>query len=111
MADLESEISFFELLGFKNIYDSLQYSDKLDYAVVSRDHQAIHLQLHADNQMIARQDPLQVKIWVNDLNALEQEFTGGGLIIERRNETRWGTGEFGFYTPNRNAIIFVMDLY
>ena len=52
----------------------------------------------------------QIKIWVRDLNPLQAEFEGKGLTVHRRDNTPWGTNEFGFYSPAHNAVIFVQDL-
>ncbi|MCP9291384.1 hypothetical protein [Gracilimonas sediminicola] len=108
--DLKAEIEFFERLGFKNVYDSLNYSDKLDYAVLHRDGQNVHLQFQFEKDMPAKDAAQQIKIWVNDLDALESEFREQGFDIKRRDNTPWGTNEFGFYSPAHNAIIFVQDL-
>lgn len=108
--NVEAEIGFFEKLGFKNIYDSLQYSDKLDYAVVYRDGQNIHIQFQFEEDMPSQNAAQQIKIWVEDLDTLHKEFEENGLKVERRDNTPWGTDEFGFYSPNHNAIIFVKDL-
>ncbi|MFV1884790.1 MAG: VOC family protein [Balneola sp.] len=108
--DVQTEIEFFEKLGFKNIYDSLQYSDKLDYAVMGREKERIHIQFQFEEDMPSKNAAQQVKIWVNDLDVLQQEFEKKGFEIKRRNNTPWGTDEIGFYSPNHNAIIFVKDL-
>ncbi|WP_428235606.1 VOC family protein [Gracilimonas sp.] len=108
--DLKAEIEFFERLGFKNVYDSLNYSDKLDYAVLHRDGQNIHLQFQFEKDMPAKNAAQQIKIWVNDLDALGSEFREKGFGIKRRDNTPWGTNEFGFYSPAHNAVIFVQDL-
>ncbi len=108
--NVKAEIEFFEKLGFKNVYDSLNYSDKLDYAVVSRDGQFIHIQFQFEEDMPSKNAAQQIKIWVEDLETLHQEFEEAGFEIKRRDNTAWGTNEFGFYSPNHNAIIFVKDL-
>lgn len=108
--DVKAEIKFFEKLGFKNVYDSLQYSDKLDYAVMGREKERIHIQFQFEEDMPSKNAAQQIKIWVNDLDVLQKEFEGKGFEIKRRDNTPWGTDEFGFYSPNHNAIIFVKDL-
>ena len=108
--DLTAEIEFFEKLGFKNIYDSLRYTDKLDYAVLHRDGQSIHIQFQFEKDMPSKNAAQQIKIWVSDLDILESEFKELGFAINRRDNTPWGTHEFWFYSPAHNAIIFVQDL-
>jgi catechol 2,3-dioxygenase-like lactoylglutathione lyase family enzyme len=108
--DIKAEIEFFERLGFKNAYDSLNYTDKLDYAVMNRDGQNVHLQFQFEEDMPSKNAAQQIKIWVTDLDALETEFKENGFAIKRRNNTPWGTHEFGIYSPAHNAIIFVQDL-
>lgn len=108
--DVKAEIEFFEKLGFINVYDSLRYSDKLDYAVLSRDRQSVHIQFQFEEDMPPKNASQQIKIWVNDLDLLHKEFEGKGMEVKRRDNTPWGTNEFGFYTPAHNAVIFVKDL-
>ncbi len=109
-SDIKSEIKFFEKLGFTNVYDSSRYSDKLDYAVVHKEGQYIHLQSHVEPKVPFQNTAQQIKVWVNDLDILQKEFEEKGFEINRQSNTAWGTDEFGFYSPNHNAIIFVKDL-
>ena len=82
------------------------------YAGMSRDGIHFHLQWHADNE----DDPLLggsvMKIFVNDLEPLIEEFIERGTITKDRvrRGTPWGTNEFGFYDLNKNAIFFVQDV-
>ncbi|MGN8225348.1 glyoxalase/bleomycin resistance/extradiol dioxygenase family protein [Gracilimonas sp. BCB1] len=108
--DLKAEIEFFEQLGFKNVYDSLNYTDNLDYAVLHREGQYIHLQFQFEKDMPSKSNAQQIKIWVANLDLLESEFRAKGFDINRRDNTPWGTNELGFYSPAHNAIIFVQDL-
>tara|TARA_R110000868_G_scaffold306734_4_gene568142 strand:- start:3875 stop:4246 length:372 start_codon:yes stop_codon:yes gene_type:complete len=108
--DVNAEIDFFEQLGFKDVYDSLNYSDKLDYAVVCRDNQFIHIQFQFEKDMPAKNASQQIKIWVEDLDTLQKEFVDAGFEINRRDNTPWGTNEFGLHSPAHNAIHFVKDL-
>ncbi|GAB5410409.1 MAG: hypothetical protein BalsKO_27740 [Balneolaceae bacterium] len=108
--DVKAEIEFFERLGFTNVYDSLQYSDKLDYAVLFREGVGFHIQFQFEEDMPSKNAAQQIKIWVEDLDSLQKEFEENGFKIKRRDNTPWGTNEFGLYSPNHNAIIFVMDL-
>lgn len=108
--DVKAEIEFFERLGFTNVYDSLRYSDKLDYAVLFREGVGFHIQFQFEKDLPPKNAAQQVKIWVEDLDSLEQEFEKKGFEIRRRDKTPWGTNEFGFYSPAHNAVIFVKDL-
>lgn len=108
--DVKAEIEFFEKLGFTNVYDSLRYSDKLDYAVLFREGVGVHLQFQFEEDMPKKNAAQQIKIWVEDLDTLHKEFEEKGFEVRRRDKTAWGTNEFGFYSPSHNAIIFVQDL-
>lgn len=108
--DVKAEIEFFEKLGFTNIYDSLRYSDKLDYAVLFREAVGFHIQFQFEEDMPKKNAAQQIKIWVNDLDVIHKEFEEKGFEVKRRDKTAWGTNEFGFYSPNHNAVIFVESL-
>lgn len=79
------------------------------YAVLKRGKLYIHLQWHADT----KEDPLfggsVVKIFVENIQSLFEEFLARGTITEDkfRLKTDWNTNEFGFYDLNNNAIFFV----
>lgn len=104
--EMKAEMEFFESLGFANIYNSLQYSDTLDYAVMARDRQTIHLQLFGEQPF----DGQQIKIWVNDLDAIATELDSGDITYNRHDYTPWETSEIGLYSPSRHALFFVKDL-
>lgn len=108
--NVKAEIEFFEKLGFTNVYDSLKYSDKLDYAVLFREGVGFHIQFQYENDMPSKNAAQQIKIWVEDLDILQKEFEEAGFEIKRRDNTPWGTNEFGLFSPNHNAVIFVKDL-
>ena len=82
------------------------------YAGIERDGLYIHLQWHADNE----DDPLLggsvIKIFVNDIRPIFEEFVERGTIKPEklRMNTAWGTHEFGFYDLNKNAIFVVQDV-
>jgi len=79
------------------------------YAGVSRENIHIHLQWHAGTT----EDPLLggsiVKIFVNGVEALFNEFVERGTVAvdALQKNTPWGTNEFGFYDQNNNAVLFV----
>ena len=83
------------------------------YAVLKRDQHSLHLQWHANTH----DDPLNggsvVRIWVEDIEPLFQEFLSRGTISadKLRRNTQWGTHEFGFYDLNSNAIFIFQDTH
>ncbi|MCF7561072.1 glyoxalase/bleomycin resistance/extradiol dioxygenase family protein [Sabulilitoribacter multivorans] len=89
--------------GFKLVHKDAMY------AVLKRDTLYLHLQWHADTD----DDPLLggsvIKIFVDDVQPLFDEFVKRGTINrdKLRLKTDWGTNEFGFYDLNNNAIFFV----
>lgn len=108
--NVKAEIEFFERLGFTNVYDSLRYSNKLDYAVLFREGVGVHIQFQSEKNIASKNTAQQIKIWVEDLDVFHKEFEEKGFEIKRRDNTPWGTNEFGLYSPNHNAVIFVQDL-
>ncbi len=72
----------------------------------------IHLQWHADTD----DDPLLggsvIKIFVDEIQSVFQEFVKRKTITPEkiRLKNAWHTNEFGFYDLNNNAIFFVEDL-
>ncbi|MEQ9307982.1 MAG: hypothetical protein RLN90_00905 [Balneolaceae bacterium] len=108
--NVKAEIEFFEKLGFNKVYDSLKYSDKLDYAMLFREGVGFHIQFQFEKDMPSKNAAQQIKIWVEDLDILQKEFEEAGFEIKRRDNTPWGTNEFGLFSPNHNAVIFVKDL-
>jgi len=103
--DIDMEIEFFEKLGFKNVYDSLSYSELLDYAVMHREGQSIHLQLFGDEPFPGQ----QIKIWTKNILAIEKELNERGIKYNRNFDTPWNTNELGLYSPSKHAIFFVQE--
>ena len=108
--NLKEELEFFEALGFAVVYSSLNYTDKLDYAVVMRENIVLHIQFQFEKDMPSKNAAQQVRIVVEDLDLLQEELREKGFKIKRRDNTAWGTNEFGFYSPAHNAIIFQEDI-
>lgn len=102
-ADLQKEMSFFEELGFIHGYDSLNYSEDLDYVVMSRGPVHIHLQHFNEDQLPPGQ---QIKITVGSISDLQNELISVGMEVPDIQTTPWETREIGFYSPARHAIIF-----
>ncbi len=82
------------------------------YAVLQREHLYIHLQWHADTE----DDPLLggsvIKLFVEDIQPIFEEFVERGTIKpeEFRMNTPWKTHEFSFFDLNKNAIFIVQDV-
>ena len=105
-SDIVRDIEWYaKFAGFEKIF-----GDDM-YVGLRRDHLEIHLQWHADTE----EDPLLggsvIKIFVEDISPVFEEFEKRGTVSSEklRRNTPWGTHEFGFYDPNKNAIFFVQD--
>ncbi|MEX0312667.1 MAG: VOC family protein [Allomuricauda sp.] len=102
--DIDRDVAWYEKqMGFK-----LLQKDKM-YAVMRRENLCLHLQWHADTE----DDPLLggsvIKIFVEHLEQIFDEFVKRGTVKPEklRLNTPWGTNEFGFYDLNKNAIFIV----
>ena len=82
------------------------------YCGLGRDQMEIHLQWHANNEKDPIHEGSVIKLFVNDIEPLFQEFLERGTITsdKLRRNTPWGTHEFGFFDLNRNAIFVVQDV-
>lgn len=106
-SDLARDLEWYnEKTGFQT-----RYTDDM-YAVLGREHLMLHLQWHADTE----DDPLLggsvVRIFVENIRSLFDEFVERGTVSNNdfRANTNWGTNEFGFYDLNRNAIFIMEDI-
>lgn len=106
-SDLERDIQWYaEKTGFVSAS-----SDRM-YAILRRNKQSIHLQWHANTI----DDPLLggsvVRIFVEQIQLLFEEFVERGTIDADKLQmgTAWGTNEFGIFDLNKNALFFVEDL-
>lgn len=104
--DIERDIQWYQkYAGFSPIHANAMY------AVLKRDHLYIHLQWHADTES----DPLLggsvIKIFVEDIRPIFDEFVERTTIKPEKLQmnTPWKTHEFGFYDLNKNAIFVVQD--
>lgn len=104
--DINNEIDFFKKLGFVLVYDSLQYSNQLDYAVIERENQSLHLQLFEKGSFQGQ----QVKIWVSNIATIDSELSKSDLVIQKNYGTPWNTNELGIFTPSKHAILFVQEI-
>lgn len=106
-ADIERDVAWYkDKTGFELIF-----SDKM-YAVLGRKGLYMHLQWHADTD----DDPLLggsvIRIYVQHIRALFDEFVARGTVKEEafKFNTPWATNEFGFFDLNRNAIFVMEDI-
>lgn len=104
--NIDSDVCWYgEHVGFEQVF-----RDDM-YAVVRRRNLFIHLQWHADTP----DDPLRggsvVRIFVKNITPIFEELVRRGTVEKDklRMGTPWGTNEFGFYDPNKNAIFIVED--
>ena len=88
-----------------------KYSDT-GYALLTGNNIEIHLQCHSDTDT----DPLLggsvVRIVVDDINSVFEEFLLMGTVGKEklRLNTPWNTHEFGFFDLNNNAIFIMQAL-
>jgi hypothetical protein len=106
-ANIERDVAWYKAqTGFDCFYADAMY------AILYRAQLVVHLQWHADTA----EDPLlggsAIRIQVNNVQALLQEFIERGTVqpTDYRPNTPWRTNEFGFYDLNRNAIFIAEDL-
>jgi hypothetical protein len=105
--DIERDIAWYrEKAGFEPYF-----SDKM-YTGLFRDKLCIHLQWHADTP----DDPLLggsvIRIMVKNIKPLFEEFVERGTVSSDkfRENTPWGTNEFGFYDLNGNVLFIGEDI-
>ncbi|MEI9910966.1 MAG: VOC family protein [Bacteroidota bacterium] len=106
-SDLARDVAWYkDKTGFEPVFADTMY------AVLHRDGQSIHLQWHADTE----DDPLLggsvIRISVNDVKIVFDEFVERGTVSAGKliPRTAWYTSEFGFYDLNNNAIFIMQDL-
>lgn len=105
--DIARDVAWYhEKLGFETLF-----SDKM-YAVLLRNEFCIHLQWHADTP----DDPLLggsvIRLNVKNIKPFFHELVMRGTVTEDkfRENTPWGTNEFGFFDLNNNAIFVMEDI-
>lgn len=106
-ADIKRDVAWYaQHTGFE-----WSFGDDM-YCGLVRDGLEIHLQWHADNE----DDPLLggsvIKLFVNRIEPYFEEFIERGTVQADglRKNTPWGTHEFGFFDPNKNAVFLVQDV-
>ena len=106
----ESIDFYVQKMGFQDV--SPPQEDGSGYAVLVRNGLALHLQGWDAGEFESITTP-QIRIRVEDLDAMYQEFESAGAFghpVAIREETPWGTREFGFFDPNRVGIIVYQNL-
>lgn len=104
-SDIERDLNWYEkYTGFKYVFGDT------GYAGLQREGHEIHLQFHYGNE----EDPIHgsvIKFFVKDIQPYVEEFVKRGTIQREklRENTPWGTHEFGFFDLNKNAIFIVQD--
>jgi hypothetical protein len=106
-SDIERDVAWYkEKTGFEPLF-----ADKM-YAVLVREKLCIHLQWHADTA----DDPLLggsvIRIQVNNIKTLFDEFVERGTVKKEKfiSNSPWKTNEFGFHDLNNNAIFIMEDI-
>jgi len=109
--DVEAALAYYvERLGF-----TLAFRDRsgpATYVGVRRDGVEIHLQWHDEISFPRdRGDPLMLRLFVDDPDALFEEYRDKGVFHERTalRDTAWGTREFAFYDLNGHGLTFYRD--
>ncbi|GAA0872090.1 hypothetical protein GCM10009117_12370 [Gangjinia marincola] len=82
------------------------------YAGVVRDGIELHLQWHDKSEWDNGMDRPLLRILTQKIKLLYEEYKYAGVFHEYTNleETDWGTLEFSFYDPFKNALIFYHGL-
>jgi len=106
-ADIARDTAWYkEKAGFETHFSNPMY------AVLYRENLVLHLQWHADTE----DDPLLggsvIRIQVKNIQPIFEEFKKRGTVTREdlKNNTPWGTNEFGFYDPNKNAVFIAEDI-
>jgi catechol 2,3-dioxygenase-like lactoylglutathione lyase family enzyme len=109
-SDVARDISWYEgKLGFKNVFDSTDYSDgPVDYAVLRRQQLILHLQYQFPKDMTST----DVRIEVKHIQPLFREYLAKEVVKAEamRLKTPWGTNEFGLFDPSGNRLTFLEDV-
>ena len=107
---VESVNFYINKLGFKFAFKDT--TDAHGYAGVSRDGIEIHLQWHDEKEWIAGLDRPMLRIYVNNIEALFNEYKTASVFHSHTalKETPWGTKEFAFYDLHDNGLTFYKDI-
>jgi uncharacterized glyoxalase superfamily protein PhnB len=108
--DVARDASWYETnLGFKNVYNSTNYQEgPMDYAVLKKHNQIIHLQFQFPKDMTST----DLKFEVRHLQYLQKELLDSGTITEKNVflKTAWETNEIRFFDPSGNRITILESI-
>ena len=109
--NVSEAISYYvERLGFKLAFKDA--GDDPKYGGVIRDGIELHLQWHSENEWKEGLDALSLRIYVNEVDLLFEEYKNKDVFHERTalKNTPWGAREFAFYDLSKNGLTFYTDL-
>ena len=110
--DMNRALSYYvERLGFQ--VEFRYEKDPNNYAGVVRDGVCLDMQWqHEDEFKKGTAGRLRVRIQVENLDALFEEYRSKGVVSEGTEvrATDWGTREFGFRDLDGNGLTFYQDL-
>jgi len=108
--DVTRDTSWYETnLGFKNVYNSTYYQEgPMDYAVLKKQKQLIHLQFQFPKDMTST----DLKFEVQHLKHIQGQLLEKGAITETNifPKTDWGTNEVRFFDPSGNRITILESI-
>ncbi len=96
-------------LGFKNVYNSTFYQEgPMDYAVLKKHNQLIHLQFQFPKDMTST----DLKFEVQHLHFIQQQLLTSEIISEKNVflKTAWETNEIRFFDPSGNRITILESI-
>jgi predicted enzyme related to lactoylglutathione lyase len=97
--DLRASLAHYERLGFT----TREYEGG-GYAFVARDGVEIHLGVVADAQPASAKH--SAYLWVDDADALAQEWRAAGAEVHMPEDTEWGQHEGALVDPDGNVLRF-----
>ncbi|MDF2467551.1 MAG: hypothetical protein K0Q43_5786 [Ramlibacter sp.] len=111
--DVAASVQFYMRLGFDLLFQD--NSNEPGYAVLRRESAELHFQWQAPEQWAYPIDRPSYRFKVSDVDALYQEFSARGGIVEQADQqgpwsrpanTPWGTREFHLRDPGENSLQF-----
>lgn len=108
--NVTAAVAFYQKLGFALLFQDAPQDPR--YAGVGRDDVELHLQWHDPAEFDRRVEKINLRLLVENIDALFAEFKPLNLFHDRTalRDTTWGTREFAFYDPDNNGLTFYRDL-
>lgn len=102
VSSAEAAAVFFQSLGFTqtSVYRADRAKPDPAYTLYVRDEAKLHV------SSFAGVSGMNIYIWVDDLEALRQEFVGKGIPIIGPFDQTWGTRELSVRDSDRNTYCF-----